>query len=128
MSETEDENSESTSAFCSVPEAIAAIARGKPIVVVDDEDRENEGDLIIASEAATPEALAFFVRYTSGVICVSLTGERLDELQIPLMVRDNNTESQRTAFTYTVDAIEDVSTGISARDRVKTIRMIFSVF
>lgn len=93
-------------------------------MVVDDEDRENEGDLIIAAEAATPEALAFFVRYTSGVICVSLTGERLDELQIPLMVRDNNTESQRTAFTYTVDAMANVTTGISAADRSTTIQTL----
>ena len=68
--------------------------------MVDDEDRENEGDLIMAAEAATPEKIAFFVRHTSGVICAPLTGERLDELDIPLMVRDN-TEAQRTAFTYT---------------------------
>ena len=124
MSESTADPSEPGTAFCSVPEAIAAIARGEPIVVVDDEDRENEGDLIIAAEAATPEALAFFVRYTSGVICVSLTGERLDELQIPLMVRDNNTESQRTAFTYTVDAMANVTTGISAADRSTTIQTL----
>ena len=120
MSEATAERGEATT-FCTVPEAIAAIARGEVVVVVDDEDRENEGDLIIAAEAATPEALAFFVRHTSGVICVSVTGDRLDELDIPLMVRDNNTESQRTAFTYTVDAIEGVTTGISADDRSKTI-------
>ena len=120
MSEATAERGEATT-FCTVPEAIAAIARGEVVVVVDDEDRENEGDLIIAAEAATPEALAFFVRHTSGVICVSVTGDRLDELDIPLMVRDNNTESQRTAFTYTVDAIEGVTTGISAADRSKTI-------
>ena len=121
MSEVTAEHSDATTAFCTVPEAIAAIARGEAIVVVDDEDRENEGDLIIAAEAATPESLAFFVRHTSGVICVSLTGDRLDELDIPLMVRENNTESQRTAFTYTVDAIKDVTTGISAADRSTTI-------
>ncbi|MEZ5381081.1 MAG: bifunctional 3,4-dihydroxy-2-butanone-4-phosphate synthase/GTP cyclohydrolase II [Microthrixaceae bacterium] len=121
MAESVDEAGREGSTFASIPEAIAAIARGEPVVVVDDEDRENEGDLIIAAEAATPEAVAFFVRYTSGVICVSLTGDRLDDLQIPLMVRDNNTESQRTAFTYTVDAIDDVSTGISAADRSRTI-------
>ncbi len=71
--------------------------------MVDDEDRENEGDLIMAAEYATPEKIAFFVRHTSGLICVPLTGDRLDELDIPLMVKDN-TESQRTAFTYSVDA------------------------
>jgi 3,4-dihydroxy 2-butanone 4-phosphate synthase/GTP cyclohydrolase II len=93
------------------------------VVVVDDEDRENEGDLIMAAEAATAEKIAFFVRHTSGVICAPLTGERLDELEIPLMVRDN-TESQRTAFTYTVDYRHGTSTGISASDRAATIRSL----
>ena len=110
--------------FAPIESVLEAIQAGRMVVVVDDEDRENEGDLIIAAEAATPEALAFFVRYTSGVICVSLTGERLDELQIPLMVRDNNTESQRTAFTYTVDAMANVTTGISAADRSTTIQTL----
>jgi 3,4-dihydroxy 2-butanone 4-phosphate synthase/GTP cyclohydrolase II len=112
-----------TSAFASIPDAIAAIARGEIIVVVDDEDRENEGDLIMASEAATAEKIAFFVRHTSGVICAPLTGERLDELDIPLMV-DNNTEAQRTAFTYTVDYRHGTSTGISAADRAATIQAL----
>jgi len=107
-------------AFGTVPEAVAAIARGEIVVVVDDEDRENEGDLIMAAEFATPEAIAFFVRHTSGVICVPLTGERLDELEIPLMVRDN-TEAQRTAFTYSVDYRHGTTTGISAADRSATI-------
>ena len=71
-------------AFATIPEAVAAISRGEIVVVVDDEDRENEGDLIMAAEAATPETIAFFVRYTSGVICTPLTGDRLDELDIPL--------------------------------------------
>ena len=87
--------------FDPVTEAVAAIARGEIVVVVDDEDRENEGDLIMAAEFATPEKIAFFVRHTSGLICVPLTGDRLDELDIPLMVKDN-TEAQRTAFTYSV--------------------------
>ncbi|MFN8037949.1 MAG: bifunctional 3,4-dihydroxy-2-butanone-4-phosphate synthase/GTP cyclohydrolase II [Acidimicrobiales bacterium] len=109
-------------AFATIPEAVAAISRGEIIVVVDDEDRENEGDLIMASEAVTPEKIAFFVRHTSGVICAPLTGERLDELDIPLMVRDNtNTEAQRTAFTYSVDYRHGTSTGISAADRATTI-------
>jgi 3,4-dihydroxy 2-butanone 4-phosphate synthase/GTP cyclohydrolase II len=110
-------------AFATIPEAVAAISRGEIVVVVDDEDRENEGDLIMAAEAATAEKIAFFVRHTSGVICTPLTGERLDELDIPLMVRDN-TEAQRTAFTYTVDYRHGTSTGISASDRSMTIQAL----
>ena len=86
--------------FASVEDAVAAIGRGDAVVVVDDEDRENEGDLIMAAEFATRERIAFFVRHTSGVICVPLTGERCDELGLPLMV-EHNTESHRTAFTDT---------------------------
>jgi len=111
------------SVFASIEDAVAAIARGEIVVVVDDEDRENEGDLIMAAEAATPENIAFFVRHTSGVICAPLTGERLDELDIPLMVRDN-TESHRTAFTYSVDYVHGTSTGISAADRSATIQAL----
>jgi len=110
--------------FASVPEAVASIGRGEIVVVVDDEDRENEGDLIMAAEAATPEKIAFFVNHTSGLICVPMTGERLDELEIPLMVRDNNTEAQRTAFTYSVDAVRGTTTGISAGDRSGTIQAL----
>jgi 3,4-dihydroxy 2-butanone 4-phosphate synthase / GTP cyclohydrolase II len=109
--------------FATIPDAIAAVARGEIVVVIDDEDRENEGDLIMAAEAATPEKIAFFVRHTSGVICAPLTGDRLDELDIPLMVRDN-TEAQRTAFTYSVDFRHGTSTGISAADRAATIRSL----
>ncbi len=109
--------------FASIPEAVAAIGRGEIVVVVDDEDRENEGDLIMAAEAATPEKIAFFVRHTSGVICAPLTGDRLDELDIPLMVT-HNTEAQRTAFTYTVDYRHGTSTGISASDRAATIQSL----
>ncbi len=106
-----------------IEDAVAAIARGEIIVVVDDEDRENEGDLIMAAEFATPEKIAFFVRHTSGVICAPLTGERCDELDLPLMV-ERNTESMRTAFTDTVDYIHGTSTGISASDRAITLRAI----
>jgi 3,4-dihydroxy 2-butanone 4-phosphate synthase/GTP cyclohydrolase II len=109
--------------FAPIEEAVAAIGRGEIVVVVDDEDRENEGDLIMAAEAATPEKIAFFVRHTSGVICAPLTGERLDELDIPLMVREN-TESHRTAFTYSVDYVHGTSTGISASDRSATLRAL----
>jgi 3,4-dihydroxy 2-butanone 4-phosphate synthase/GTP cyclohydrolase II len=110
-------------AFAPIEEAVAAVSRGEIVVVVDDEDRENEGDLIMAAEFATPEAIAFFVRHTSGVICTPLTGDRLDELDIPLMVRDN-TESHRTAFTYSVDYRHGTSTGISAADRSATINSL----
>jgi 3,4-dihydroxy 2-butanone 4-phosphate synthase/GTP cyclohydrolase II len=105
--------------IATIPEAVAAIARGEIVVVVDDEDRENEGDLIVATAHATPEVLAFFVRHTSGLICAAITGERADTLDLPLMVQ-RNTEAQRTAFTVTVDAIAGTTTGISARDRSTT--------
>ncbi|MGH2728669.1 MAG: 3,4-dihydroxy-2-butanone-4-phosphate synthase, partial [Actinomycetota bacterium] len=85
--------------FTPVPQAIEAIARGRFVVVVDDTDRENEGDLIMAADKVTPEAIAFMVRHTSGVICVPMTAERLEQLRIPLMVPDNNSEGHRTAFT-----------------------------
>ncbi|HEY0399249.1 MAG TPA: bifunctional 3,4-dihydroxy-2-butanone-4-phosphate synthase/GTP cyclohydrolase II [Acidimicrobiia bacterium] len=107
--------------FAPIDEAVAAIARGEFVVVVDDADRENEGDLIIAAEKITPEGIAFMVRHTSGVICLPVVGARLDELRIPLMVADN-TESQRTAFTVSVDAKTGTSTGISAADRAATIK------
>ena len=89
--------------FAAVEEAIAAVARGGMVVVVDDEDRENEGDLVMAAESATPETIAFFLAHTSGVICVPLMPDRADRLELPLMV-SANTEAQRTAFTVSVDA------------------------
>lgn len=110
-------------AFNSVEAAIAAIYRGEFVVVVDDEQRENEGDLVLAASAATPEALAFIVRHTSGVICVSLPAEALDRLALPLMV-EKNSESHQTAFTVSVDLQHGVSTGISATDRAATIRAL----
>ncbi len=106
--------------FAEIEKAIAAIARGEMVIVVDDEDRENEGDLILAAEFATAEKLAFLVKHSSGVVCVPLPGERLDQLGLPLMVVDN-TESQRTAFTVSVDSRHGTSTGISAADRSATI-------
>ncbi len=106
-----------------IDEAVAAIAAGGMVVVVDDEDRENEGDLIVAAEHATPEAIAFLVRNTSGLICASITSERADELDLPLMVA-RNTESQRTAFTVTVDYRKGTTTGISATDRSLTARAL----
>jgi len=118
-----DQQGSSSSVFAPIEDAVAAMAKGEIIVVVDDEDRENEGDLIMAAETATPEKITFFVRHTSGVICAPLEGDRLDELDIPLMVRDN-TESHRTAFTYSVDFVHGTSTGISAADRCATLRAL----
>ncbi|MGQ9367965.1 3,4-dihydroxy-2-butanone-4-phosphate synthase [Azospirillum sp. ST 5-10] len=106
-----------------IEDAIAAIARGDMVVVVDDEDRENEGDIVIASDAITPEAVAFMMNHARGLICVAMEGERLDELDIPLMV-PNNTESQKTAFTVSVDCIHGTTTGISAGDRAATVRAL----
>jgi 3,4-dihydroxy 2-butanone 4-phosphate synthase/GTP cyclohydrolase II len=109
--------------FSSIPDAVEDIRRGRLVVVVDDADRENEGDLIMAAEKVTPEAIAFIVRHTSGVICMPVVGDRLDELEIPLMVAAN-TDHRRTAFTVSVDARRGVTTGISAADRSATIRTI----
>ncbi len=106
-----------------IEDAIAAIGAGGMVVVVDDADRENEGDLIMAAEKATPSAIAFIVRHTSGVVCAALTAARLRALQLPLMVADN-AESQGTAFTITVDYRVGTSTGISAADRAATLRAL----
>jgi 3,4-dihydroxy 2-butanone 4-phosphate synthase/GTP cyclohydrolase II len=111
--------------FDEVERAIDAVQRGEFVVVVDDEDRENEGDLIIAADQMTPDKMAFMIRYTSGVICLPMEGARLDELQLPLMVAGaDNTEGQRTAFTISVDAKVGTSTGISAADRSTTVRAL----
>jgi GTP cyclohydrolase II/3,4-dihydroxy-2-butanone 4-phosphate synthase len=109
--------------FSSVEEAVAAIGRGDFVLVVDDEERENEGDLILAAEKATPEKLAFMVRYTSGLICLPVVGERLDELELPLMVAEN-TDSHKTAFTVSIDYAKGTTTGISAADRAATARAV----
>ncbi|MVW77668.1 3,4-dihydroxy-2-butanone-4-phosphate synthase [Bordetella sp. 02P26C-1] len=110
-------------AFDSVETAIDAMRRGEFVLVVDDETRENEGDLIIAANAVTPEKMAFMVRHTSGVVCVSLPGEVLDRLELPPMVT-NNADPFRTAFTVSVDLRLGVSTGISAADRAATLRAL----
>jgi 3,4-dihydroxy 2-butanone 4-phosphate synthase/GTP cyclohydrolase II len=106
-----------------IEDAIAAIGRGEIVIVVDDEDRENEGDLIMAAECATPEKIAFFLHHTSGVICAPVTTERARELELSQMVA-NNTESMRTAFTVSVDYRHGTSTGISAYDRAATIKAL----
>ncbi len=108
-----------------IAEAVADIAAGRPVIVVDDEDRENEGDIIFAAEAATPELLAFTIRHTSGVVCVPMLGEDLDRLDLPLMTSSNE-EGMRTAYTVTVDARSGVTTGISAADRARTIGLLAS--
>src|SRR4051812_39026245 len=107
----------------SVERAITDIKSGKAVVVIDDEDRENEGDLIFAAELATPELIAFMVRYTSGYICVPLTEANADRLDLPPMFHTNQ-DRRGTAYTVTVDAREGVSTGISAADRAHTIRLL----
>jgi len=107
-------------AFAKIEDAVAAIGRGEIVVVVDDEDRENEGDLIMAAEFVTPEKIAFFLHHTSGYICAPITAERARELELDAMVK-HNTESQRTAFLVSVDYVHGTSTGISAFDRSATI-------
>lgn len=111
------------SAFISVEEAIARIARGEQVVVVDDEDRENEGDLIFAADKVTPEAVNFMARHGRGLICVSLTADRCDELELPLMV-EKNTSIHGTAFCISVEARLGTTTGISAHDRAATVRTL----
>ena len=111
--------------FDSIPSALLAVARGEFVVVLDDADRENEGDLILAADAATTSKIAFMVEETSGVLCVGLPGPTCDRLALPLMVPPaHNEDAMRTAFTVTVDATEGISTGISAADRARTIRLL----
>ncbi len=106
-----------------IEDAIAAISRGDMVIVVDDEDRENEGDIIAASETITPGQIAFMMSHARGLICVAMEGERLDELELPLMV-PRNTEYHKTAFTVSVDYIPGTTTGISAQDRAKTVHAL----
>lgn len=107
----------------SVNRAIEALKKGQFIIVADDEDRENEGDLICAAQFATEENMAFLVRHTSGIVCTPMLQERCDALDLPLMVAEN-TESQRTAFTVTVDYKHGTHTGVSAKDRMLTVRAL----
>ncbi|RUS34130.1 3,4-dihydroxy-2-butanone 4-phosphate synthase [Jimgerdemannia flammicorona] len=109
--------------FDSIEETVQAFAEGEFVVVVDNEDRENEGDLIIAAEKITTEKMAFLVRYSTGYVCVPTTQERLEQLELPLMV-PKNTELMRTAYTISVDYKHGTTTGISAHDRALTARAI----
>src|ERR1700686_2873041 len=106
--------------FSSIPEAIEDFRAGRMLVVVDDEDRENEGDVTIAAEKVTPEVINFMATFGRGLICLTLTGERRDTLRLPLM-SPNNTSNFGTAFCESIDAREGVTTGISAADRTRTI-------
>src|SRR5438309_5860786 len=108
--------------FATIEEAIAEIQEGRIVIIVDDEDRENEGDLMVAAEKVTPEAINFMAMYGRGLICLAMTGQRLDELHIPLMVSDHsNTSPYGTAFCVSIEARSNVSTGISAFDRAQTV-------
>src|SRR5437667_5155685 len=108
--------------FVTIEEAIAEIQEGRMIVIVDDEDRENEGDLLTAADKVTAEAINFMATYGRGLICLAMTSQRLEELQIPLMVSDySNTSQYGTAFCVSIEARRNVSTGISAFDRAQTI-------
>ena len=107
-------------AAATVEEALQAVRAGKLIIIVDDEDRENEGDLMVAAEKATPDVINFMSKHGRGLICLPLTRKRLDELQLPLMVQDNTARFQ-TAFTVSIDAKDGVTTGISAHDRARTV-------
>ena len=109
-----------------IPTALAALSEGRPVIVVDNESRENEGDLIIAAQFATQEWLAFMIRHTSGFICAPMTHEIADRLELPLMVLDNQ-DPLGTAYTVTVDAADRLSTGISAADRAHTLRVLASM-
>lgn len=102
---------------------LSAVARGEPVIIVDDLHRENEGDLILAADAATPELMGFLIRHTSGIVCVAMEGGRLDELQLGMMVAES-TDARGTAFTVSVDAKKGTSTGISGWDRCQTVRTL----
>ena len=109
--------------FANVEKAIEEMKKGQPIIVIDDESRENEGDLIVAAEKATDENIAFMIRYTSGILCVPMKEEDLNRLDIPMMV-DKNTEKHQTAFTVSVDSKFKTTTGISSQDRLQTIKAL----
>jgi len=120
---TAEEVHDDSFSFDSLHDALEAFAQGDFLVVMDDEGRENEGDLICSASLCTTERMAFMIKHTSGYVCAATTPERLAALQIPMMV-ENNTEKHRTAYTVTVDFKEGVSTGISAHDRALTARKL----
>ncbi|MBC7005783.1 3,4-dihydroxy-2-butanone-4-phosphate synthase [Photobacterium sp. BZF1] len=109
------------SAFERVEAGLEAIRQGRGVLVVDDEDRENEGDIIFAAETLTSEQMALMIRECSGIVCLCLTEERVEQLELPMMV-ENNTSANQTGFTVTIEAAKGVTTGVSAADRVTTIK------
>ncbi len=111
------------SQFSSIPEAIEEYRKGNILIIVDDEDRENEGDFVVSADSITPEKINFMAKYGRGLICVAMTGERLDQLDLQLMVA-KNTSKLGTSFTISVDAVHRTTTGISARDRAETIKVL----
>jgi hypothetical protein len=123
--DTDAELSGTVTPLDEVERAVKDIADGRPVIVVDDADRENEGDIIFAASKATPELLAFTIRYGRGLICVPMLGADLDRLNVPPMTSQNE-ERHGTAFTISVDARHDITTGISAADRAKTIQLLAS--
>lgn len=113
-----------SSPYCSIPEAVEEIKSGRILIVIDDEDRENEGDFIMAAERTTPAAINFMARYGRGLICLPTTRERLDELKVPAMVGEEvNTALHSTRFTVSVDAVNGTTSGISAADRAETVQV-----
>ncbi|CAF4341485.1 unnamed protein product, partial [Rotaria sordida] len=108
--------------FASIPEAVEDIRNGNYVIVMDDESRENEGDLIMAAELATPEKVAFFVNYTTGILCAPMSSTRANELQLPIMVHAG-TDPNQTAYTITIDS-KDTSTGVSVSDRTITFNQL----
>ncbi len=108
--------------FANIADAISDFRQGRMLVVVDDEDRENEGDLTLAAEKVTPDAINFMARHGRGLICLPMTGERLDELRLPLMVQDEQNSARfGTAFCVPIEAKQGTTTGISAADRARTV-------
>ncbi|MCJ7510970.1 MAG: 3,4-dihydroxy-2-butanone-4-phosphate synthase, partial [Dehalococcoidia bacterium] len=109
--------------MATVEEAIQEYRQGRFVIIVDDADRENEGDLTLPAQFVTPESVNFMTRYGRGLVCIPMTGQRLDELRVPMMVGDNKS-AFGTAFTISVEARDGVSTGISAHDRAQTVRVL----
>src|SRR5690349_19213610 len=109
--------------LAAIETAVSALQAGRPIIVIDDENRENEGDIVMAAQFVTPEWLAWIIRISSGFVCAPMPNELADSLALPLMTEDNK-DSLRTAYTITVDAASQVTTGISATDRARTLRVL----
>ncbi len=123
MTDTDAGSPTSASRLATIPEALVAIRAGRPVIVVDDEHRENEGDIVFAAETATAEWVAWTVAHSSGFICAPLSGSIADALDLPPMVQRNE-DVRQTAYTVTVDAASGVTTGISAHDRARTLRVL----